>query len=218
MITLLSIFFSSFLIAFSGAIMPGPLLTVTVSESSKRGFKVGPLIILGHGLLELSLVIAIIYGLAPFFRQPSVFIIIAIAGSAILLWMAYGMFRSLPQLTLDFKLEDSGKRNGLAQSNYIWSGLFLSLINPYWIIWWVSIGIGYILHSLEVGIWGVIFFFTGHILADLLWYSFISFSVSKGSSFLNDRMYKLLIGFCASFLVFFSLMFGFSGFSKLMAY
>ncbi|MCP4138169.1 MAG: LysE family transporter [bacterium] len=205
-----SIFFSSFIIAFSGAIMPGPLLTVAVSESTRRGFKVGPLLILGHGILELLLVLLIIFGLAPFFKKPSVYIIIAIAGSVILMWMAWGMLKSLPKLTLDLKNSSEQKKNRL-----ILSGLFLSLINPYWIIWWVTIGMGYILHSLEIGVLGIIFFFIGHILADLAWYSFISFSVSKGSSYINDKTYKCIIGFCAIFLVFFSIMFGYSGIKKL---
>jgi len=192
--------------------MPGPLLTVTISESTKRGFKVGPLVILGHGILELALVVSIIFGLAPFLNKTSVFIVIAIAGSAILMWMALGMLKSIPKLTLTFNVDDEQKKNKL-----VFSGLFLSLINPYWIIWWVSIGLGYILHSLKVGTLGVIFFFVGHILADLVWYTFISFSVSKGSSFLNDKMYKILIAVCAIFLVFFSIMFGYSGVRKFIA-
>ena len=51
--TLLTIFVSSFVIALSGALMPGPLLTATISESSQRGFITGPLMIAGHAILEL---------------------------------------------------------------------------------------------------------------------------------------------------------------------
>ena len=42
---LFGIFATSFVIALSGALMPGPVLTVTISESTKRGFWAGPLII-----------------------------------------------------------------------------------------------------------------------------------------------------------------------------
>ena len=51
---ILLVFFSSFVLALSGALVPGPLFTLTVSESLRRGAKAGPLIILGHGLLEIA--------------------------------------------------------------------------------------------------------------------------------------------------------------------
>ena len=44
-ISLIAIFSSSFVIALSGALMPGPLLTVTVSESPQRGVVTGPLVV-----------------------------------------------------------------------------------------------------------------------------------------------------------------------------
>ncbi|MBW1852976.1 MAG: LysE family transporter, partial [Deltaproteobacteria bacterium] len=83
-LSLIAIFSSSFLIALSGALMPGPLLTVTVSESSQRGASVGPLMILGHGILELALVLALLSGLAPFLKREDVFVAIALAGGCIL--------------------------------------------------------------------------------------------------------------------------------------
>ena len=92
--TLQAIFITSFIVAFSGAMMPGPLMTVTISETPRRGFVTGPLLIAGHGLLELALVLALILGLGPFLRQDNVFIITAMAGSAVLLGMALGMFKA----------------------------------------------------------------------------------------------------------------------------
>ena len=73
---LFTIFCTSFILALSGALMPGPLLTVTVSESSRRGAHVGPMMIFGHSLLELALVIALLSGLAPFLVRDDVFIFI----------------------------------------------------------------------------------------------------------------------------------------------
>ena len=108
--TLLTIFISSFVIALSGAMMPGPLLTVTISESSRRGFIAGPLLIAGHAILELALVSALLLGLAPFFQMPVVFVVTALTGALILLWMAFNMFRSLPSLHLSWE-EDKIKRN-----------------------------------------------------------------------------------------------------------
>ena len=54
---------TSFILALSGALMPAPLLTVTVAEAAQRGVRAGPLIITGHAILELLLVVAVIKGL-----------------------------------------------------------------------------------------------------------------------------------------------------------
>ncbi len=210
-LTLLTIFGTSFLIAFSGAMMPGPLLTVTISESSRRGFLAGPLLIAGHGILELLLVIGLMLGLGPLLQQKYVFIIIALAGSVVLLWMSIGMFHSLPALTLQTEAS-AGKRK-----NLLITGILFSIANPYWTIWWVTIGLGYILHSLNYGLWGVAAFFSGHILADLAWYTAVSVGVWQGKSFLSDRAYRILIGACAVFLVVFASLFLYAGFQKLIS-
>lgn len=209
LLSLITIFGSSFIIALSGALMPGPVLTVTVSESARRGVKAGPLMILGHGILELALVLALVGGLAPFFSRDEVFITISLLGGVILLWMAYMMFKELPRLQL--KAEDGDEK----PRSLILSGILLSLANPYWLIWWATIGIGYIMYSVRFGIPGIIAFFSGHILADLAWYSLISFGVAKGRGFFTDGFYRRLIGACASFLCVFSCYFLYSGLEKI---
>ena len=97
---LLGIFGTSFVIALSGALMPGPVLTVTISESSRRGFWAGPLIILGHAALELTVVILLLLGLGPYLRNDVVFIVVGLSGALILVWMAFTMLRSIPSLEL----------------------------------------------------------------------------------------------------------------------
>lgn len=211
MLTLLAIFATSFVVALSGALMPGPLLTVTISESPKRGSVAGPLLVLGHGLLELTLVAALILGLAPILRTPAVFIATATAGAGVLAWMAWEMFRALPGLSLQ------GVKDRANGKNLVVAGALLSIANPYWIIWWVTIGLGYITHSLSLGYWGVIFFFSGHILADLAWYATISTAVWKGRGFINDRLYRWMIGVCAVFLMLMAGVFAVSGLRMLTA-
>lgn len=208
---LLTIFVSSFIIALSGAMMPGPLLTATISESSHRGFVVGPLLIIGHGILELGLVIALLLGLAPFLQQAAVFVAVAFSGSAILLWMAFGMFRSLPSLSLNWNGEQKRR------SHPVVSGILMSVANPYWIVWWATIGLGYILYSWRFGLWGVAFFFAGHILADLTWYALVAAAVARGRHLLTDRLFRGLIAGCATFLIVFACFFAYAGFQKLIA-
>jgi threonine/homoserine/homoserine lactone efflux protein len=207
--TLFTIFASSFVIALSGALMPGPLLTATISESSRRGFWTGPLMIAGHAILELALVVALFLGLAPFFQMPAVFVVSALAGAVILIWMAAGMLRSLPTLRLSW---EGGQQK---MNSPVLNGILMSVSNPYWIIWWATIGIGYIFYAWQYGLWGIAFFFAGHISADLAWYSFIAGAVARGRRLLSDRLYRRLIGLCALFLIGFAGYFAFAGLVKL---
>ena len=210
-IALITIFCTSFLLALSGALMPGPLLTVTISESSRRRAHVGPMMIFGHALLELAMVAALLSGLAPILARDDVFILISLTGGAFLLWMGMTMLRSLPQLSL----EDQ-KDAGQGSKNLVVTGIVLSAANPYWLIWWASIGIGYIMHSMKLGLIGVAAFFLGHILADLTWYCIISFGVAKGKRFFTDSSYRKLIGGCAVFLLVFSCWFLYGGIDKVI--
>ena len=130
------IFLTSFGIAFSGALMPGPLLSATISESIRRGPSTGPLLILGHGILELILIAALFLGLAPILVREEVFVSIALAGGGFMIFMAVGMFMGLPRLSL--QNSDSSPVNG----NLIFLGAGLSIANPYWLIWWATIGLG----------------------------------------------------------------------------
>lgn len=211
MFALGTLFVSAYVVAFSGAIMPGPLLTATISESARRGFVTGPLIILGHALLESALIAAIFLGLAPLLRDQFVFGVIAVVGASIMLWMAVGMFRSIPTLSID----SSGK--GATRMPPVLTGIVMSLSNPYWIIWWATVGLGYVLHAGNRGFPGVAVFFFGHILGDLTWYSFISGAVGTGRRLLTDRRYRWLIGVCAGVLVGFSFFFLYTGIRGVVA-
>lgn len=208
-IALVTIFCTSFIIALSGALMPGPLLTVTVSESSRRGAMTGPLMIFGHGILELGLIIGLLSGLAPLLVRDDVFIFISLTGGSVLLWMGISMLRSLPHLNLETSCSSEKPRN------LVVAGIVLSAVNPYWLIWWASIGLGYIMHSLKFGLLGVTVFFIGHILADLAWYALVSFGISKGRHLFSNTLYRKLIAACALFLIVFSCWFFSSGIQKL---
>lgn len=208
MLTLVIILASSFGIALSGAAMPGPLLSATISGSVRRGVIAGPILIIGHSLLELALVILLMFGLAPFLKQPAVFAAIAIIGSIMLAWMGFGMLRAMPTLSIRTDLQSRGG------PHLVWTGIIMSLANPYWSLWWATIGLAYIIYSAGYGVWGVAFFFVGHILDDFAWYSAVSLAVGKGRRFLGDHHYRALIGACAVFLLLLAGYFAWSGLNK----
>lgn len=92
--TLWGIFISALIIGFSGAMMPGPMFGVTIDGSIRKGYLAGPLIVLGHGILELTLVIVMAFGLKGFFSNSIVAGVIGLFGGSFLGWMGYGMVKS----------------------------------------------------------------------------------------------------------------------------
>jgi len=110
-VNIVLIFFSSFIIALSGALVPGPLFTITVSESLRRGFKTGPLIIFGHGLLEITIVILLFFGITPFLLEEKTRQFISVAGGIILMIMGVMLFRDAGKTRLD--LSPGERQTGL---------------------------------------------------------------------------------------------------------
>ena len=205
---LAAIFATSFIVAFSGAMMPGPLFATAIGEGTRRGFIAGPLLIVGHAALELALLLALLLGLSPVLARDEVFISVSLLGGAILLWMAAGMLRSLSGLKMPAGAAAGG------HGHLIFRGILMSVSNPYWTLWWATIGLGAILHSGKYGGAGVAAFYTGHILADFVWYSSVTFAVEKGKRFFSDRFYRRLVGCLAVLMVFFAVFFVVSGFRK----
>ncbi len=214
-----TLFATSFVLALSGAMMPGPLLTVTITESARVGWRAGPMLIAGHAILEAILVAAVLCGLAPWLQGGLVFASISVLGAVILLWMATGMLNGLSQLKLPVAECEipadarNGKMHAIAafRLRLMGAGILLSLMNPYWILWWVTVGLGYIISAQLLGATGVLVFFTGHILADLAWYSLVSAAIDQGKRWISDRSYRIMVALCALFLVGTALWLGYGG-------
>lgn len=200
--------FSSFVIALSGALVPGPLFTLTIAETLKRGFRAGPLIILGHGLLEMALICLLLFGAAPFLSDGAGRTAIRLLGGIVLILLGLLSLRDARGPVLD--LSPSGQTRGM---NLVAAGILGSLSNPYWTIWWATIGLGYLLSAQQHGLTGILVFFCGHISADLGWYSLLSFSVSRGRALVGEKGHRFLLEGCGLFLMVFGAAFvtGFFG-------
>ncbi|MEW6553213.1 MAG: LysE family transporter [Actinomycetota bacterium] len=194
---LISIFFVSLGVGLSGALMPGPLLTVTINESYRRGFMAAPLLVAGHAVLEGALIVLLVLGLDQVVGNDIFFGVVGVAGGAFLVWMGLGMALDVRDDRLHLDLQaHSGKRTGPFVA-----GLTTSVSNPYWFLWWATFGLSWLLRSMESGVAGVLAFYTGHIMADLLWYFLVAFLVVTGKRFLSDRVYSYVILACGTFLI-----------------
>lgn len=206
--TLIVIFTTSLIVGYSGAMMPGSLFTVNVSETAKRGFWAGPTVISGHAIAEALIVLSLTFGLNAFLKERLVSGVIGVVGGAFLLWMGFDIAKSAWQGKISLKMEvgETKTRTGPALS-----GLFASIANPFWVMWWATVGAGYIVWSLELGPLGILAFYLGHILSDFSWYGLVSFIIVSGRRVISDPFYRGVLLVCGIFLMFLSINFVVSG-------
>jgi threonine/homoserine/homoserine lactone efflux protein len=199
MLAFLGIFWASFLIGFSGALVPGPVLTLTVREAARRGAWAGPLIVLGHGITEVVITVALILGVSSFMDDVTVRKVIAIVGGGFLVWMGLTMLRKVRRIQEEIAAAGSGRLKSNATPVVL--GMTTTLSNPYWFGWWGSVGASLVVASSRSGAKGVIAFITGHVSSDLAWYTIVSYLVSLGLSYSKGSWYKVVFGLCGAFLV-----------------
>ena len=65
------LFAAAFVIALTGAMAPGPFLTVTITETARHGRRAAFLLLAGHALLEAVLLVGFAFGLQTFLRAPA---------------------------------------------------------------------------------------------------------------------------------------------------
>src|SRR5659263_114471 len=190
------------LIGLSGAMMPGPMFTVCVAESYKKGFWAGPVMVLGHAIPELVLAVLFSIGLNKFLDDKTVVGTIGIVGGLFLGWLAVKIFLEVRRgVSVDLTAKKEVGWGPLV------AGIWTSVSNPGWIVWWATIGARYILLSLDHGIIGVVFFLVGHEMADLLWYGTVSFLVSRGRGRISDRIYHGVLYACSFMVLVFAVLF-----------
>lgn len=204
---LVGIAVQAFTVGLSGAMMPGPLLTYTIQLAYKKGFRTGPQIVLGHAMLEALLIAGVISGLGSFLALPATKIGLWLIGGGLLGWMGFDLLWKESRKAA-FSLEETAAaqegpsaRPGLTNLHPVGAGVLISASNPYWSLWWATIGLGFITKSLEYGWIGVLAFFLGHISSDLAWYSLIAAAVAGGRRFLTGRAYQILLMVCGMFLL-----------------
>ncbi|MFW6107129.1 MAG: LysE family transporter, partial [bacterium] len=199
-----AIFASAFVIGLSGAMMPGPLLTTCVGTSLEQGFWAGgPLLVLGHAALELALLALVLAGLGPVLSRRKVGAGIGLVGGAVLLWMAGGMLA----LAVSGPEAPAGGEAGALWSNPVVAGAAVSLANPYWSLWWATIGLKYVALSRQAGAGGLACFYCGHQLSDAAWYVFVAGAVALGRRAIAGAAYAWLLGACGAVLLGFGLAF-----------
>jgi threonine/homoserine/homoserine lactone efflux protein len=185
-----------FVIGLTGALAPGPTLVATINASIAGNWASGLKISLGHVIVELFLVILILLGLTAV-ALPHTSAIAAVGGIALILFGGLTLAGSRTATLSTCAVQ--------SVSNPYSAGLITSAANPYFWIWWLSIGSSMVIAGLEGGLVFVGIFMVGHWCADTLWFTLVSIAVSKGRTLFSDSAYRSIMMLCGIFLILFGI-------------
>jgi threonine/homoserine/homoserine lactone efflux protein len=194
---MISIFFGSFLVGLSGAVAPGPLMMIAVYQSAKS-WKNSIKLIFGHVVLEAFLVLLLVLGFQWVLKSPLVTKVIGLLGGSFLAFMG------VSQLTA-IKGEISQVEKNDQKIPLPITGALVSLSNPYFLLWWMSVGSAFLVKAQTSFLAGVTAFYFGHILSDILWYSLIG--VFGNTILKSSLIYKIVMTVTGLFLIGFGLFF-----------
>jgi len=180
-------------ISLSGVIAPGPVSATAVGKGSTSPHA-GAYMALGHGIVEFPLMIALFFGAGYIFDIPSVRMVVALLGGAFLLFMGVSMLRSIMR-TADARADDRSP---------LLAGIMLSILNPYFFIWWATVGVALILRAVQFGVLGFVAFAGLHWLCDFIWDYFLSAVSFKGGQVFGGKFQKAIFAATGIFLLFMS--------------
>ena len=123
---------------------------------------------------------------------------IGVLGGLLLLVMGVNMLLTRKQVALP---EERDVRSPLV------TGILLTLANPYFLMWWATVGAALTLQSAEFGFFGFILFACIHWMCDFSWYYLLSFLAYKGGRFFGNRFQKTVTAVCAAVLIYFGIIF-----------
>jgi threonine/homoserine/homoserine lactone efflux protein len=173
-------------ISLSGVMAPGPMTTATIGQGAKSP-TAGPWIAVGHGIVEFPLMLAILLGVGRLLHSPLAKATISAFGGIVLLLLSVDMLRGVSK-------SDAGSHHG--SRSPILVGVLLSAGNPYFLIWWATVGAALMLQAAGFGWTGFLVFALVHWSCDLIWSTVLSVLSYRGGSFFGRWFQKAAFGVC----------------------
>lgn len=188
------------IISASGVMAPGPLFAANISYGLREGTKSGIKMATGHAMVELPLVVLLGVGVFSLESFPEFRTIVSILGAITLF-----VFATLQIKTVLRKKEFSIKNQ---KQGALITGVLLSGLNPFFIIWWLTIGFKLISDAMLIWAFsGMLIMFGLHIWMDFAWLGAISFLASKSTKILSNRSYRILMIGLSGMLIYFGITF-----------
>jgi threonine/homoserine/homoserine lactone efflux protein len=181
-------------LSLTGVMMPGPVFAATVAKGYKDA-KAGIPIALGHGVVEFPLMIAVFF-VASWLEDPLLLAAIGIIGGIFLLVMGNQMIA----------FRESEEEEYMPYPSFV-AGIVTTLANPYFFLWWATVGFSLIVMAAAYGVIVIIIFAIVHWSCDLVWDTVVSYTVNRSKKFWTPRTRTGVFVVCGGILIVFGFYF-----------
>jgi len=203
------------LVSSSGVLSPGPLFFANIIHARSYGYKGALSISTGHAIVELVLVLLISSTLINIEAIASMgWTISILGGSALLAFVSVqvsGVLRRSRDNVNNIRL---GRVSGLYMLVLI--GIIFSVFNPFFIAWWLTVGMKLIYNAMEYDGYGLAVMFIVHIWMDYAWLTLTALLAGRGISMIDHRYYRFLILMISAILVYIAVQFLIEGVNYLL--
>ncbi len=179
-------FFLVGVISLTGVLMPGPALASVVAKGYESR-NAGIFIAIGHGLIEVPLIILICFGFETVLVQDPIIRTIGIVGGVVLLHMGYTMFR---------RRKESGDEAAFLPYSPLSVGVLTSALNPGFFIWWATVGAVLVLTAMNFGPLVMVLFIVVHWSCDLVVYHTLASTVHEKHHLWSEGTHGKVLGIC----------------------
>jgi len=195
------------IISVSGALAPGPLFFATISYGSKLGAKSGLAFSVAHTLVELPLVILlsvlVAFSSQTIADEPIIRLVVGVAGGSALL--ALGALQIRDGLSPKF---GASNQSAVAFKNPLLVGLVLTGLNPFFIVWWLTVGLKLVIDAWAFAfLAGIGIMYLSHIWMDYVWLTAVAYFAKMGMNVVGAKGYKVVVIVFGAVLIFFGLLF-----------
>jgi len=184
----------------SGALAPGPLSFGVLMQGSKGGALAGFSCAIGHTLVEFPLVLALALGLLAAASQPFIKSVIGVAGGLGLI--VFGILQIRDTISAGRPVSRSGRKT--LPTGALVLGAALTGLNPYFILWWLTIGSVLIVQALAfTALLGVLVMYVSHVWMDYAFMTVLAHFGKKGEAIIGSRYYRIVLAIFGVILIYY---------------
>jgi threonine/homoserine/homoserine lactone efflux protein len=187
----------------SGVLAPGPLFFANLAYATRHDKWSGIKVAYGHTTIELPLIIILAAGLFTFDTAKKYSSVVGLIGGIAIL-----AFACLQIATIIKEKRGPCTPNITGSKGPFIVGMALSALNPFFILWWFTVGLKLITDSAAFGVtMGIAILFVLHIWMDYAWLASTAYLASKGASVLKSKYYPILLSGLTMVLIYYGVSF-----------